>query len=95
MPSRNAVNVAFWHKADVQRLPGLANLFRRGSARFEAGKADALARLRQAEAVASDETGVRIEGANSQHWVFLAKDAVVHEAAYSRGAQVVRDVMGG
>ncbi len=73
----------------------LANLFRRGSARFEAGKADALARLRQAEAVASDETGVRIEGANSQHWVFLAKDAVVHEAAYSRGAQVVRDVMGG
>lgn len=73
----------------------LANLFRRGSARFEAGKADALARLRQAEAVASDETGVRIEGTNSQHWVFLAKDAVVHEAAYSRGAQVVRDVMGG
>ena len=44
----------------------MANLFRRGSARFEAGKADALARLRQAEAVASDETGVRIQVNNME-----------------------------
>ena len=30
-----------------------------------------------------------------QHWVFRAEGAVLHEAAFSRGAQVVRDVMGG
>lgn len=74
---------------------GLGNLFRRGGARFSARKADILARLRQAEAVASDETGVRIEGTNAYQWVFRSRDAVLHEMAFSRGAQVVRDVMGG
>ncbi|MFV0474068.1 MAG: transposase, partial [Pikeienuella sp.] len=64
-------------------------------ARFEAGKADILARLRRAEAVASDETGVRIEGANAQQWVFRSKDAVLHEMAFSRSAKVARGVMGG
>ncbi len=37
---------------------------------FAAGRDAALARLRQAPVVASDETGVPIEGANSWHWVF-------------------------
>lgn len=46
-------------------------------------------------AVASDETGVRIEGISAQHWVFRAPGVVLHEAAFSRGAQVVRDLMGG
>ncbi len=48
-----------------------------------------------ADAVASDETGVRIEGVNAQHWVFRAPGIVLHEAAFSRAAQVVRDVMDG
>lgn len=73
----------------------LGNLFRRGGERFAAGKADILARLRRAEAVASDETRVRIEGLNAQQWVFRSKDAVLHEMAFSRGAGVVRDVMDG
>ncbi len=73
----------------------LTNLFRRDAALFAAKKADILARLRRAEAVASDETGVRIEGVNAHHWVFRSPDAVVHEAALSRGAKVVRDVMDG
>ena len=73
----------------------LCNLLQRGGARFEAAKADLLARLRQAQAVASDETGVRVEGAGAQHWVFRSPDVVVHEVAFSRGAGVVRDVMGG
>jgi transposase len=73
----------------------LGNMFTRGGAAFAAGKAEALARLRQAEAVASDETGVRIEGVNAQQWVFRSADVVLHEVAFSRGADVVRDVMGG
>ena len=73
----------------------LGNMFERRSAAFKDKKAVLLARLRSARAVASDETGVRIEGVNAQHWVFRAPGVVLHEAAFSRAAQVVRDVMGG
>jgi transposase len=73
----------------------LGNMLRRGGAAFAVKKTAILARLRVAEAVASDETGVRIEGVNAQHWVFRAPGIVLHEAAFSRAAQVVRDVMGG
>lgn len=73
----------------------LGNILRRGGVAFEAKKAGILTHLRQAEAVASDETGVRIEGVNGYQWVFRAPGVVLHEASFSRGAQVVRDVMDG
>jgi len=73
----------------------LGNMFRRGGKAFTAKKAGILESLRRARAVASDETGVRIEGVNAQHWVFRSHDTVLHEVAFSRGAQVVRDVMDG
>lgn len=53
-----------------------------------------IARLRQAEAVASDETGMRIEGINAQQWVFRSKEAVVHTSVFSRAAQVAKEMMG-
>jgi transposase len=73
----------------------LMNMFIRSHARFtiEADKAKAL--LRAARVVASDETGVRIEGTNSYHWVFHCTDAVVHQPDYSRAARVVDDMMDG
>jgi transposase len=43
--------------------------------------------------VASDVTGIRIEGLNGYQWVFLSAREVVHEPRLSRAAQVVRDVM--
>ena len=61
--------------------------------RLEADKAKAV--VRKAKVVASDETGVRIEGTNSYHWVFHCKDAVVHQPDYSRGARVVHEMMNG
>ena len=73
----------------------LGNIFARGGPAFAARKAETLVRLRHAQAVASDETGVRIEGVNAYHWVFRSPDVVLHEAAFSRGAQVARDVMAG
>ncbi len=73
----------------------LGNMFGRAQVAFHAKKAAILVRLRMADAVASDETGVRIEGVNAQHWVFRAPGIVLHETAFSRAAQVVRDVMGG
>src|SRR5829696_4563389 len=60
---------------------GLMNLLRRAQGRFEGGQRSAISALRQAEIVASDETGVRIEGANAYHWVFRSPEAVVHHAA--------------
>ena len=45
--------------------------------------------------VASDETGVRIEGSNAYHWVFHSMQAVVHTASPTRGAIVVREMMDG
>ena len=50
--------------------------------------------LHHAKVVACDETGIRIEGTNSFHWVFRCADAVVHHVAPTRAASVVRDVMG-
>jgi len=74
---------------------GLMNVLRRAQGCCAEGRDVALAHLRQAPVVASDETGVRIEGANSFHWVFRCQDAVVHHAAPSRAAAVVGEVMGG
>jgi transposase len=74
---------------------GLMNMLRRAQRRFEAGRERAVAALRRAEVVASDETGVRIEGCTGYHWVFRCRDAVVHHAAPTRAASVVRTVMDG
>jgi transposase len=74
---------------------GLMNLLRRAQGRFQARHAAAVAALRRAAVIASDETGVRIEGANAYHWVFRSQDAVVHHAAPTRAAAVVRQMMDG
>src|SRR3954454_6545231 len=74
---------------------GLMNLLRRAQGRFLTGRDEAVPALRRADVVASDETGVRIEGANAYHWVFRSPDAVVHQAAPTRAASVVRDMMDG
>ena len=74
---------------------GLMNAMKRAAKAFAPGADAALATLRRAETIASDETGVRIEGRNGHHWVFASADAVVHRTAMSRGAKVVREVLGG
>lgn len=73
----------------------LMNMFSRSHARFKIEAEKAKAVLRAARVVASDETGVRIEGTNAYHWVFHCKDAVVHQPDYSRAARVVEETMGG
>ena len=74
---------------------GLMNLLQRAQRRFRSGREAAVSALRRAAVVASDETGVRIEGSNAYHWVFHAADAVVHTASPTRGAIVVRKMMDG
>ncbi len=72
----------------------LTNMLKRSHVPFAAQKAEIIKDLRRADVVASDETGIRIEGLNGYHWVFMSNRAIVHEAQLSRAAQVVRDVMG-
>jgi transposase len=74
---------------------GLMNVLRRAQDCCAGERDAALARLRQARVVASDETGVRIEGTNSWHWVFRCEEAVVPHAAASRAGAVVNEVMAG
>ncbi len=74
---------------------GLMNMLRRAQGTFAAERDKAIAALRQAKVVASDETGVRIEGSNAYQWVFRCSDAVVHQAAPTRGAVVVQTLMNG
>jgi transposase len=73
----------------------LMNMLRRAQKQFAGGRDDAVSKLRQARIISSDETGVRIEGSNSYHWVFRSDCAVVHTAAPTRGAIVVRTMMDG
>jgi len=63
--------------------------------RFTGERDLAITALRRAAVISSDETGVRIEGSNSYHWVFRSAEAVVHQAAATRGAIVVRGLMDG
>jgi transposase len=74
---------------------GLMNLLCRAQGRFRPGREEAVSTLRRAAVVASDETGVRIEGSNAFHWVFHSAQAVVHTASPTRGAIVVREMMDG
>src|SRR5919202_2143126 len=74
---------------------GLMNLLRRAQGRFQAGREAAVAALRRAAVVASDETGVRIEGCAGYHRVFRCRGAVVHQAAPTRAASVVHTMMDG
>ena len=86
------------------------NALRRAQTCFAGGRDDAVTASRpvalrrhhsvgspsaMAEVVASDETGVRIEGSNAYHWVFRCEQAVVHHADPTRAASVVRGMMGG
>ena len=74
---------------------GLMNLLRRAQECFRSGREEAVSTLRRAAVVASDETGVRIEGSNAFQWVFHSAQAVVHTASPTRGAVVVREMMDG
>lgn len=104
-----AIYLKGFHALSYERLRGLLrdafglsvsegalmNMFIRSHPEFEIEAQKARAVLRAARVVASDETGVRIEGTNSFHWVFHCRDAVVHQPDYSRAARVVNEVMDG
>ncbi len=104
-----AMYLRFVHAVSYQRLTrllmelfGLAisegalnAAFRRGKPQFDANVAAILARLRRAQVIYSDETGVRIDGRGHWNWVFQNADVVIHVVRRSRGADVVAEVLAG
>lgn len=73
----------------------LMNMFKRSCAAFAGQAESALALLRRAKVVQSDETGMRIEGVGAYHWVFHSKDAIVHTCDFTRAGAVVQRIMDG
>jgi transposase len=72
----------------------IANMFARTNGAFSDEVAAITDDLRQAEVVASDETGARVQGRTWWQWLFCSTSAVVHHIAPSRGKAVVREVLG-
>jgi transposase len=50
--------------------------------------------VQQSKVVNSDETGARVDGQKSWHWVFCTLAAVLHVIKPSRGTDVIQSVMG-
>ena len=73
----------------------IANALHRLAAPLEAERDAIRATLRAAEVVWSDETTTRIDGRLHWHWVFVTRDAVLHEIAPRRARAVAEAVMGG
>ena len=72
----------------------LANIFKRLSTRFDSHVQAILNRIQSSRMVCSDETSARVNGKNEWEWAFQNDEVVLHVIRPSRGAQVVRDVMG-
>jgi transposase len=74
---------------------GINAILRRGgeAAQPEADKIGAA--VAQSEIIGSDETSARVGGRNWWQWVFRSTAGIVHLIAPTRGAQVIRQFMGG
>ena len=73
---------------------GIANIFKRLNTRFDPIIQTILTRIRSSRVVCSDETSARVNRKNQWEWVFQNDEVSLHVIRPSRGAQVVRDVMG-
>lgn len=72
----------------------IANIFKRLNTRIDPHMTAILNRIQSSRVVYSDETSARVKGKNQWEWVFQNAEVVLHVIRPSRGAQVVRDVMG-
>jgi transposase len=72
----------------------LANMFQRLHLRFEGTVTQILEHIQSSRLVCSDETGARVKGKNAWEWVFHNDQVALHVIRHSRGAEVVREVLG-
>lgn len=97
------------HHVSFERLAGLsrdlfglkisegaiANIFQATTKAMEKARAAIREKLVKAQVIASDETTTRIDGVTHWHWVFLSKDAVLHDIAPGRAKSVAETVLDG
>jgi transposase len=72
----------------------IANIFKRLNTRFDPHIQAILNRIQSSRLVCSDETSARVKGKNEWEWVFQNDEIVLHVIRPSRGAQVVKEIMG-
>jgi transposase len=72
----------------------LSNLFGRIKTQLEPTIEAIVQRLRSARLVGSDETSARVEGKTVWEWVFQNAQVCLHVIRPSRGAEVIKEVMG-
>jgi len=72
----------------------ISNMFKRLDARLDPHVQAILERIQSSRIVCSDETSARVKGKNEWEWVFQNDQVVLHVIRPSRGAQVVREIMG-
>jgi transposase len=73
----------------------IANAFARMVGPLEALRQNVKARLATAAVIASDETTMRVGGATHWLWVYLTKDAILHEIVPRRAKAMALAVLGG
>lgn len=72
----------------------IANLLKRNKSKVDAKVNEYKRAIRESSIVESDETSARVNGKNWWEWVFHNDDVALHVIRPSRGAQVVKDVLG-
>lgn len=84
--------------ADLFNLPisegALSNLFKRVHQQLEPSMTAIMQRLHRARLLSSDETSASLNGKTVWEWVFQNADICLHVIRSSRGADVIREVMG-
>jgi transposase len=97
------------HHVSFERLAGLSrdlfglkisegaitNIFQATTQAMENARSAIRERLVMAQVIASDETTTRVDGVPHWHWVFLSKDAVLHDIAPRRAKTVAETVLDG
>jgi len=72
----------------------LVNIVARAQVALKQAANDIRQRLHAATVIGSDETGVRVAGINHWQWVFQTANLAYYVIRPSRGAHVIRDVLG-
>lgn len=73
---------------------GIANLLETVKTHLDEPVQEILQRLQKSRLICSDETGARVQGQNQWEWVFQNPEVCLHVIRPSRGAEVIKEVMG-
>lgn len=73
---------------------GIDQIMQRSGKKAKAEIPGIQALIQKSKVVNSDETGARIDGQKAWEWVFCTANAILHVIKFSRGVDVIQEVMG-